>query len=323
MEATMAVAAAVGGSIISGIGQSRAAKTAARAQTDAANRDIAFQTETRDLIRNDLANYRTGGNLAQQALDYELGLAARPMVGGTPMAIETIMPGDVGMTGGQTIGRPGQTGGGVGIGNLFLNNLVPGVGAGNIREQKEALRAQMAGGNRGFGNAGPMFRVGGQTFGTMEEAQAYANANTTGGTPYGGYTKTPGFDFRMKTGMDALQSSAAARGGLLSGAALRDSLKFGQDYGSNEYGNYLSRLGARADTGMSAATMSGAASQAAAGNISNAFGNIGNARSAGAIGQANALSGGIQNVLGAWNYQSNLNRSQTGGATAPWFGGGR
>jgi hypothetical protein len=316
------VVGAVGGSIISGVGQARAAKTAARSQEALANRDIAFQTETRDLIRNDLSQYRTGGNLAQQALDYELGLGARPMVGGTPMAIETVMPGDAAMTGGQTIGRPGQPGGGVV--DMFWNNLVPGVGAGSAGQQEAALRAQMAGNARGTGSAGPMFRVGGQTFGTMEDAQAYANANRTGGTEYGGFTKTPGYDFRLKTGMDALQSSAAARGGLFSGAAMRDSLKFGQDYGSNEYGNYLSRLGARADTGMSAATMSGQASQAAAGNISNAFGNIGNARSAGAIGQANALSGGIQNILGAWNYQSNLNRSGGGSPPPqPWFGGGR
>ena len=68
---------------------------------------------------------------------------------------------------------------------------------------------------------------------------------------------------------------------------MRDLMKFGQDCGSNEYGNYLSRLGARADTGMGAAQMSGQASQQAAAGVSNALGNIGNTQAAGAIGQAN------------------------------------
>lgn len=270
----MGAIAAIGGALIQG----SAAKKAAKSQEAAANRDIAFQTETRDLIRNDLGVYRSGGNLAQQALDFELGLGTRPMVGGQAPAIET-----------YTIpGTPGAT---------SLSSSI-------IRKQPMGSRATTG------------YRVNGQTFSTMEEAQAYANANRTGGTEYGGYTKTPGYDFRLQTGMDALQSSAAARGGLYSGAALRDSQKFGQDYGSNEYGNYLARLGARADTGMSAAQMSGSASQQAAAGVSNALGNIGNAQAAGYVGAGNALTGGLQNLAGLWNYQRNMNTANPAGGSA-------
>ena len=202
----MGAIAAVGGALI----QRKGAKDAARAQENAANRDIAFQTETRDLIRGDLAPYREGGVAAQNAIDFELGLGARP-------------------------------------------------------------------------------------------------------EGYQGFTATPGYDFRMREGQRALEAGAAARGGLYSGAAMRDLTKFGQDYGSNEYGNFFSRLGARADTGMNAAAMSGQASQQAAAGVSNAFGNIGNAQAAGAIGGANAMTGGMQNMLGVWNYQRNMNAAQPGG----------
>ena len=251
----MGAVAAIGGALIQGA----AAKKAAKSQEAAANRDIAFQTETRDLIRGDLTPYRTGGVTAQQALDFELGLGNRPMIGGTAPMVETFTEG-------------------VG-GNPFLTR-----GSGVTR-----------------------YRVNGQVFNTLDEANAYANANKTGGTEYGGYTKTPGYDFRLQQGQDSLQAGAAARGGLNSGAAMRDLLKYGQDYGSNEYGNYLSRLGARADTGMGAAQMSGQASQQAAAGVSNALGNIGNAQAAGAIGMGNAITGGIQNGLGAWNYQQQMN----------------
>lgn len=271
----MGAVAAIGGALVQGA----AAKKAAKAQTAAANKDIAFQKETRDLIRGDLAPYRTGGVTAQQALDYELGLGGKPMIGGTAPQIETIA------------GQPAQAAQG---GPRFGGNTVLGSQFG-------------VGVQHSSGGTPTTYRVNGQTFASLQEAQAYANANKTGGTEYGGYTKTPGYDFRLQQGQDSLQAGAAARGGLYSGAAMRDLLKYGQDYGSNEYGNYLSRLGARADTGMGAAQMSGQASQQAAAGVSNALGNIGNAQAAGAIGMGNAITGGIQNGLGAWNYQQQMN----------------
>ena len=82
------------------------------------------------------------------------------------------------------------------------------------------------------------YRVSGQRPDVHDDGRgaSHADANRTGGTEYGGYTKTPGYDFRLQQGQDSLQSGAAARGGLYSGAAMRDLMKFGQDYGSNEYG---------------------------------------------------------------------------------------
>lgn len=134
---------------------------------------------------------------------------------------------------------------------------------------------------------------------------------------YGGYTKTPGYDFRMQEGMNALQASAAARGGLLSGAALRDSQKFGQDYGTNEYGNYLARLGGRADIGAQAATNTGNFGAQAATNIGNIGMAKGNAQAAGAIAQGNAWNGALTNALSGWNYQKSLG----GGGGNQLFGG--
>jgi hypothetical protein len=279
----MGAVAAIGGALIQG----SAAKKAARSQENAANRDIAFQKETRDLIRSDLGVYREGGGLAQQALDFELGLGGRPTFGGDAPTIETIA------------GASRRVGS-----NATYGDNRP---SGSFRTVTDPST----------------YRVNGQTFKTMDEARAYANANRTGGTEYGGYTKTPGYDFRLQQGQDSLQAGAAARGGLYSGAAMRDLTKFGQDYGSNEYGNYLARLGARADTGMGAAQMSGQASQQAAAGVSNALGNIGNAQAAGAIGQANAFTGGMQNLAGLWNYQRNLNTANPagGGGGQNWFGG--
>jgi len=52
----------------------------------------------------------------------------------------------------------------------------------------------------------------------------------------------PGYAFRMTEGLKALDRQAAARGGLISGAALKASQGYGQDLASQEYMNAFNRF---------------------------------------------------------------------------------
>ena len=119
----------------------------------------------------------------------------------------------------------------------------------------------------------------------------------------------PGYAFRMSEGMKALERSAAARGGLLSGATMKGIQRYGQDMASQEYqnafnrfqinrGNQLNPLLSIAGLGQ---TSTGQAGQQATNYANQAMGNItgsGNANAAGQIGQANALTSGIAGGLG-------------------------
>ena len=129
----------------------------------------------------------------------------------------------------------------------------------------------------------------------------------------------PGTAFRMSEGVKALDRSAAARGGLLSGATLRGLTRYGQDLGSQEYQNafnrYLTgfnantgernqlfnRISGVAGTGQTATNQIGAQGANMASNIGNAYmtsaANTGNAAMA-AAGQRNSAFGGASNVLG-------------------------
>ena len=62
-------------------------------------------------------------------------------------------------------------------------------------------------------------------------------------TPFGmsQFQQDPGYSFRMSEGMKGLERSAAARGGLLSGATLKGIQRYGQDLGSQEYQNAFNR----------------------------------------------------------------------------------
>ena len=51
----------------------------------------------------------------------------------------------------------------------------------------------------------------------------------------------PGYQFRRDEGRGVLEHSAAARGLLGSGGTLKDILRFGQEFGSQEYGNVFNR----------------------------------------------------------------------------------
>ncbi len=108
----------------------------------------------------------------------------------------------------------------------------------------------------------------------------------------------PGYQFRMAEGAKALERSAAARGGLNSGATLKALTKYGQDFASNEYNNAYNRFNADRDRrfnrlsslaglGQTANTQVGQAGQNYANNVSNNTLNMGNAQAAGAINQGN------------------------------------
>jgi len=129
----------------------------------------------------------------------------------------------------------------------------------------------------------------------------------------------PGTAFRMAEGVKALDRSAAARGGLLSGATLKGVQGYGQNLGSQEYNNAFNRyvtgfnantgernqlynrLAGVAGTGQTATNQIGAQGANMASNVGNAYttsaANQGNAVLASA-GLRNSAYGGAANALG-------------------------
>ena len=132
----------------------------------------------------------------------------------------------------------------------------------------------------------------------------------------------PGYAFRMSEGMKALERSAAARGGLLSGATLKGTQRFGQDLASTEFQNAFNRYQAeRTGTLNPFQALAGVAQTSAntLGQQAGAFGNAmasniigaGNAQAAGQIGQANAFSSGLGQGINFYQNQQLLNRMPT------------
>ena len=130
-------------------------------------------------------------------------------------------------------------------------------------------------------------------------------------TPFGmqQFQQDPGYGFRLAEGQKALDRQAAARGGLISGAALKGAQRYGQEMGSQEYTNafnrYQTERQARLNPLQSLAGMAqtsvgqlGAAGQAMASGVGEAGGQAAQARASGYMGGANALSQGLSNYMG-------------------------
>jgi hypothetical protein len=124
------------------------------------------------------------------------------------------------------------------------------------------------------------------------------------------FQQDPGYAFRLAEGMKAMDRTAAARGGLMSGGALKAGQQYGQDMASQEYSNAYDRyqknranqlapLGAFAEAGQNAAQNTSAT----------------NALYGGQMGDASRAYANTQNELGMGG-QNRASQYLIGGAEA-------
>ena len=156
----------------------------------------------------------------------------------------------------------------------------------------------------------------------LGQMQGQTNAMPEAFTGKVDLSQDPGYAFRMSEGMKALERSAAARGGLLSGSMLKGAQRFGQDLASQEYQNAYNRALTqynaqvqRESTGYNRLAALAGIGQTATGQLTGAAGQYGSnaadaitsaaaARAGGYVGSANALTGGLSTYL---NYQQGQN----------------
>lgn len=167
---------------------------------------------------------------------------------------------------------------------------------------------------------------------------ALANLQRTAGNVPGAFKfgmdqfqQDPGYAFRLSEGQKALDRQAAARGGLISGGALKAATRYGQDMGSQEYTNAFNRAltgyntdvarenqlynrqAALAGIGQTSTNLVGQAGQNYATNVGNLMTGAGAANAAGQVGMANAITGGLGTYLNYTQGNALLNALQSRG----------
>lgn len=150
------------------------------------------------------------------------------------------------------------------------------------------------------------------------------------------FNKDPGYDFRQQQGQRGVEASASARGGILSGGALKALTRYNQDFASNEYGaaynrfnndntTRFNRLSSIAGTGQTATSEGIAAGnelvaqgQIGVNNLSAGNQSAANARASSYINTGNTIAG-IAGQVGNY-FGTRKNYAPAGARTSPPMG---
>ncbi len=158
------------------------------------------------------------------------------------------------------------------------------------------------------------------------EGQISTSMEAGGGSPdYSAFYKSPGYDFRFDEGQRAIERSASAKGGLMSGGMGRELTRYGQGFASGEFNNYANRLASLAGIGQTATNATGQLGSNTAGQFGSTSEGLaqtvmagGTAQASGIAGAGNAWATGIQGAAGAIG-----SGIQQYGAGQGWWTGGR
>jgi hypothetical protein len=157
-----------------------------------------------------------------------------------------------------------------------------------FNQTRTSLEPFIGAGSSAISQLANIFGFGNGTNGTGVGSAGGTGFNPT--TALSQLTQTPGYQFGLQQGGQALDRSAASRGLLLSGAQLQDSQKFGTDYATQQaYNPYISELNTITGVGENAAAGVGNNSTTAANGIAASQLAAGQATASGQVATGNIL----------------------------------
>lgn len=137
-------------------------------------------------------------------------------------------------------------------------------------------------------------------------------------TPQDILDQSPGYQFRLEEGEKGLDRALGSRGMRLSGRALKEFQRYGQNFASTEYDKVMNRLFQLGGYGPNAANVLATTGQNNANAISGLYSNTGNAMAQMYANQNNAIQGTLKNLFTLNQYNNLMNP----GSSNPVGGGG-
>jgi hypothetical protein len=122
-----------------------------------------------------------------------------------------------------------------------------------------------------------------------------SDGRVSDGPDFSEFYKSPGYKFRMDEGIKGVERSAASRGSLQSGAAMKAVQRYGEGQASQEYGNYMDQLYRLSGQGAQTAAQLGAYRGNSANNRANMLTGQGMARQSGYNAMGNMI-GDVANI---------------------------
>lgn len=319
------VAAPIAGSVISSAISGGGSKSAAKTQSASADAATKLQRDIYEQNRQDQMPWLKAGGGAINQLSYLLGLSPQALGASTQ---SNVAPNTIAASSPATGYYAGNDG------YLYYQGKQTPIKVDSVQGQDTLKRSPN--GTKVFDTKTGKSIESFTTTSTTASESPYADVNKGLGAygslskPFGmsDYQADPGYAFRMSEGQKALERSAASKGGLLSGMAIKATDRYSQGLASQEYQsaydryntnqtNLYNRLAGISGTGQTAASNAGNAGQ----NYANQAGEYalqkGNVQAAGQVGNTNAWSTGLSNLFGGGN-GGGYNYSQTAPSNFPW-----
>jgi hypothetical protein len=223
--------AIIGGasSALAGSKNSKAINKSTEANAAANTQNVALQRDVYNRNTQNLSPFMARGNVAGDTMNALLGL------GGGQQSMPTQQPTQQQYMGGQ----------------------------------QNALTASKPWLSSGFGGSGTQFAPPQMGYAPQAPQQMGGDqsAQQAAGNAFDIFRNSTGYQFRLDEGMDALNSGYAGAGVLQSGDALRAATEYGQNFASNEFGNYMGYLGNQQGVGLAGASAVAGVGQNYANNL--------------------------------------------------------
>lgn len=176
-------------------------------------------------------------------------------------------------------------------------------------QQAAALQQQQMAQNQG--NMQPFISNGQGASNVLGSAMGVNGNPALGQSSLQAFMNSPDYLFALKGGSDALDNSAASKGGLLGGNQIKAQTEYGQGLATQNLQNYFAKLSGMAGQGIQAGGAISGANTVGANNVGNSLMASGTAQAAG----NNGMMAGLNNGIGQLSLYNQLNKSSYNGSS--------
>lgn len=186
--------------------------------------------------------------------------------------------------------------------------------------QKGVFNTQKQNYDTASGNLTPFINNGVGASNTLASAYGLNGAPPLSEGALQGFYNSPDYKFALKGGSEALDNSAAAKGGAISGNQIRAQTEYGQGLATQNLQNYFSKLSGMAGQGIQAGSNLGQLGTnlgtGVSGQVGTSSNNIGNSLMAAGTAEASGIKGmvgGFNQGLSSLSLYNQMGKSSYGG----------
>ncbi len=182
--------------------------------------------------------------------------------------------------------------------------------------QREAMEYQKANYDKASGNLSPFIQSGQGANSLLAEAYGLSGKTALGQSSLAAFQNSPDYQFALKGGSEALDNSAAAKGGVLGGNQIRAQTEYGQGLATQNLQSYFQRLSGMSGQGIQAGGMLGQIGTGVGAQVGASANNVGNSLMAAGTAEASGIKGmvgGFNQGLSSLSLYNQMGKSSYGG----------